>query len=444
MTAFDQFDPFEQRITAALVELAPARRPDYLDDVLRQTARTSQRPRWSFAGRWLPGMATASPGWAGRAPLRPILLLAVLALLTLAATAILVAGSSPKLPLPTGPTGNGALVYPSGGDLLIKSDITSDSPGRPLVNGAAKQYAPYLSPDGQTVVYAEAGDGGDDLWAVDIDGSNRRQLLPDPISEGWSQLSWALDSQHLLVSGFFPGGMQRLYDVRADGSGARELVFDDLVPWEAFWSPVDPDTFLLRAHRKTGVPALGLFLANADGSGLRSLGLSGQSAFGPQYALSGASWSPDGKTIAYNSMDMDPETLITHFRVHIVNADGTNDRALPGPPDPRINEGWPIFSPDGTQLLVQHFRFPTGEDTRDGAGSIAVMPADGSAPAREIGIRVEGTNNPDTWKDWSPDGGFVLQMVDETGTAYLVDPDTGAATELPWADDIPVWQRIAR
>lgn len=53
MTAFDQFDPFERRIATAIDEIAIARQPDYLDDVFQQTARSSQRPRWTFPERWI-------------------------------------------------------------------------------------------------------------------------------------------------------------------------------------------------------------------------------------------------------------------------------------------------------------------------------------------------------------------------------------------------------
>ncbi len=74
MTAIDRFDPFEQRITAAIDEIAAPRRPDYLDDILRQTARTSQRPRWTFPGRWLPVDTNLSPARTGRSTLRPLIL----------------------------------------------------------------------------------------------------------------------------------------------------------------------------------------------------------------------------------------------------------------------------------------------------------------------------------------------------------------------------------
>jgi hypothetical protein len=52
MTAYEPFDPFARRITEAIDEIAEARPPAYLDEVLRLTARTSQRRRpalWRFS-----------------------------------------------------------------------------------------------------------------------------------------------------------------------------------------------------------------------------------------------------------------------------------------------------------------------------------------------------------------------------------------------------------
>lgn len=44
MTADDRFDVLDRRIEAGLTDLAMPLKPDYLDDVLRLTARTAQRP----------------------------------------------------------------------------------------------------------------------------------------------------------------------------------------------------------------------------------------------------------------------------------------------------------------------------------------------------------------------------------------------------------------
>src|SRR5687767_2745587 len=89
MTAFDRFDPFERRIGDAMDDIAAARRPDYIDDILRQTARTAQRPRWTFLERWLPGDAALRlPGLARPVPRRAILLVALAALATIAALVV--------------------------------------------------------------------------------------------------------------------------------------------------------------------------------------------------------------------------------------------------------------------------------------------------------------------------------------------------------------------
>jgi hypothetical protein len=448
MTAFDRFDPFdpiEQRVMAAIDEIAAPRRPEYLDDILGLTASTSQRPRWAFRGLWLPFRdTTSSARQPARMTTRSIVLLVVIALLAIAATAILVAGSRPRLPLPVGLAVNGAILFPKGGDIYLRDGIADGGTETPVITGVTKQYAPMLSPDGRRFIYVEAVEGGDMAWVSDIDGSNRHQVLPFPIEEGWSQWSWALDSAHILISGVFEGGHKRLYDVRTDGSGASELTFEGLTPWEAFWSPTDPNTFLLRAQRVAGVRSHDLYLADADGGNLRPLHLTGgQSGFGPEMTLAGAAWAPDGRTIAYNAFDNDPVTLHTSFRVHLVNPDGTDDRVLPAPDDPNIHQAWPVFSPDGTRILVQRFILPT-DGLANGAGWIAVVPADGTGPGRDIGRRVDATEDPDVVKVWSPDGTKVLEWAAAPGRAYLVDVETGVATELAGPDDLPDWQRLAR
>ena len=73
MTAFDRLDVLDARVSGALDEIAAPSRPDYLDDIFQVTARTRQRPRWTFLERWLP-MDTAIVRPAGRfraIPMRP-------------------------------------------------------------------------------------------------------------------------------------------------------------------------------------------------------------------------------------------------------------------------------------------------------------------------------------------------------------------------------------
>ncbi len=108
MTAFDGFDLVDARVAGAIEEIAAASRPDYLDDVFQVTARTRQRPRWTFFERWLP-MDTAIAGRTGfrRVGMRPLVILLVLVLLAVAAVAVVSVGSRNRSAPPFGPAANG-------------------------------------------------------------------------------------------------------------------------------------------------------------------------------------------------------------------------------------------------------------------------------------------------------------------------------------------------
>ena len=47
-------DGLERQLTTGLTDLAGTSAPDYRDDILRQVARTRQRPTWTFPERWTP------------------------------------------------------------------------------------------------------------------------------------------------------------------------------------------------------------------------------------------------------------------------------------------------------------------------------------------------------------------------------------------------------
>ena len=78
MTAFDRF---EHELPELMTELAAARVPDYLDDMLRQSARTRQRPRWSALERWIPMGVIARTAPVRQVPWRAIAVAALLIVL---------------------------------------------------------------------------------------------------------------------------------------------------------------------------------------------------------------------------------------------------------------------------------------------------------------------------------------------------------------------------
>src|SRR5262245_49753732 len=74
-------EPLEARLTAGLDDLAGPPTPGFRNDILAATARTRQRPAWSFIERWLPMAVITRPrAAAAPVPLARLLLLAALIL----------------------------------------------------------------------------------------------------------------------------------------------------------------------------------------------------------------------------------------------------------------------------------------------------------------------------------------------------------------------------
>jgi hypothetical protein len=433
MTAFDRFDPFERRMTQTIDEIAGARLPEYLDDIFRQTARTSQRPRWTFLERWLPvDTAIPRPGLTRPLPVRPLLILA-LAVALIAAAAVFYAGSRQRVPPPFGPAGNGVIAFSLLDDLYVRDTLTGAS--RVLVGGAGVDAFPFFSPDGRLIGFSTTVDRQEYLKVANADGSNVRQLLPDPPLEAGAV--WRPDSRAMAVEATIKG-VHRLLIVPVDGTAVTQIDLGVLEPSNMTWRPPTGDVLLFRGWDGHG--AFDLYTVRADGTGLHGYGLPGSSALGTEWTLTGAAWSPDGGTIAYNAIETDPASTITNFRIGLIRADGTRT-TLPGPANPDVQEGWPAFSPDGRWIVVHRWQFKV--DSPNAEGWLAIMPADGSAPARDIGPRIAGGEDSGLTKVWSPDGSRILARAGNTAEVFSIDPVTGSYETLQWTEELPDWQRIA-
>ena len=439
MTAFGRFDPFERRITEAIDEIALARPPAYLDDILRQTARTAQRPRWTFLERWLPVDSTLSrPTFFGRIPFRQLIVLAVLVALTAAALVFYV-GQQRRLPPAFGPAGNGTLVYSDGSDLYARNSLTGQS--RLLVGGpGAEDHATY-TPDGSHLTYFSTYGGADHMMLANADGTGAVEIAVIPPT-GNATGAVSPDGRTFALI-YDIGGIPTLSMVASDGRATRTIGLGSKWPLEVSWSPPNGDLLLIRAQDEIG-DDVDLYTLKPDGSGLQPFNLPGHSEFGTQYTLSGATWAPDGRTIAYNGMEsitLPSGEKRDYFRIRLIAADGSNDRALPGSDDPLVQENWPAFSPDGESIVFH--RWVLNGDKPIAEGWLAVIPADGSAAARDIGPRIFGGQDTGLVKTWSPDGTRILMATGNTHEAFSIDPLTGEYEKLNWTSGLPDWQRVA-
>ena len=163
-----------------------------LERALAATRQVSQRPAWAIPERWLPMQLTMQ-----RAPqMRPVLLLATMALLILAlvAAAILV-GSPRRLPEPFGIARNGAIVFERDGDLFIADDLLGTS--RTLTAGSDRDLAPSFSNQGDRIAFIRDVDEGIQLMSVRPDGSDLRTLGTFPNFDGFR---WSPDGGSLLIN----------------------------------------------------------------------------------------------------------------------------------------------------------------------------------------------------------------------------------------------------
>ncbi len=438
MTAHRQF---EQHLPDLLTDLATAPYPAYIEGAIAVAIATPRRPAWQFPGRWLPVRLTMPAGLRPLATsLRPALLLVLLVLL-LVALLVAYVGSRPRLPDPFGPAGNGLIAYSARGGAYL---AYPDGSTRLLIDGPGDEVGLTFSLDGTRIAFIRLFENPtrEYLWAANADGSSPIQLLEEPLRDP-NGLVWSPGGDEIAI-GYRIDGIPQIALVRADGSGSRVLALE-FPATDPVWRPPDGRELIVRGIVNDRA---GLYLVAADGSSVRAIGPRGRGLVDGEFDMLGAAWSPDGSTIAYHTVDpverppndqAPPDTGFPNtiqFRVHLLNADGTDDRVLSQQVED-IQEAWPAWSPDGTLIATQRWR-------EEGNAWLGIVPADGSSAGRDIGSPTRFLPYTGWATTWAPDGSRFLAFWTADVGGYSIDPMTGAyePIDLPMTDRL-AWQRIA-
>ena len=217
------------------------------------------------------------------------------------------------------------------------------------------------------------------------------------------------------------GGLYQLFTIRPDGSGLRQITHVAMakssVPGVegAAWSPDGSKIVFDSDYEHTPESVVSLFTIRPDGSGLERLPIE----IGP---FDGApAFAPDGKHISF---DWDAAASTTHPQgIYVVNADGSEPRAVTSHDVPNVLDGRSSWSPDGRWLAFAQ--------VRGDASAVLKIRADGSGE-RELTPWALNAGNP----KWSPDGARILFNSNqgpargEDANLYTMRPDGTGIVQL--------------
>ena len=169
-----------------------------------------------------------------------------------------------------------------------------------------------ISPNGKTIVFTSIRDGDLDIYSMKIDGTNIRRLTDKIGYDGGAFFS--PDNRRIVYRAHHP---QKKEDIQA----YQELLGKNIV---------EPSN-------------LEIFVMNADGSDQRQVTANGASNFSPYF-------HPDGRRIIFSSSfsALSREKGRPAFHLYLVRDDGTELEQITF--NGHFNS-FPMFSPDGTQLV---------------------------------------------------------------------------------------------
>jgi Tol biopolymer transport system component len=403
-------DPrLERAIADTLSDLAPLHTTDYIDDVLARTARTRQRPTWTFPGRYL--------------DMPPIQLIAIPALAISVGLGVMLAatvtdtGPPAALPCPT-PSASPArsmssetaasptvedcepwIAYQwfSGEEvsepLTIKAVRPDGSDAHVVVAaGADAVMHPDWSHDGSRLAFDRWRGEIIDIWTADADGSDAGPLVGCELPcLQLSNPAWSPDDTKLVVARWDrPEGdpsLERCYLEVIEVASLQRTVILEGTPaadgtWRCFgvprWSSdgsrivLTLDDWRLEGTEWVGA---GRAIATVDASG--SADQDPQVLTDPAMQATHPDWHPTEDLIVFGTHDLaDFQDVWLATNLYTVRADGSELTQVTDYGDGDVRATFPTWTPDGQQIVFTYV-MPITRDDRGGR-SMAFINPDGT------------------------------------------------------------------
>ena len=216
-----------------------------------------------------------------------------------------------------------------------------------------------------------------------------------------------------------------VFTINPDGTGARQITHPapDVLDDQPAWAPDGSLITFSRLGPNRDEPSH-VYVVAPDGSGLTPVGpLCPPGADSSTCSNeSDSSFSPDSKQLVFGlSNGRVVNDQIEHAALAIMNLDGSGLHVIYTAAPFSADLGFPVFSPDGKQLIFERINSATGTPARKRA--IFVIGVDGSNPRQLTPWAQNDGDNP----DWSPDGNWILYRsnVDQQPQSqiFVIHPD---------------------
>jgi TolB protein len=175
------------------------------------------------------------------------------------------------------------------------------------------------------------------IYESNLDGSDAKLLTDAP--EYNAEGSYSPDGKHIVFCSKRDGHLN-LYIMDADGKNVRQLTrTKDCYNGGPFFSP-DGQRVIFRAdrHKKDW---LQLYVINADGTGERQLTDTQGVNWGP-------TWHPGGKHVIYSGADHSNPTARPNYDLYVLNVDTKKTARVTFAPGADV---LPVWSPDAKKLM---------------------------------------------------------------------------------------------
>jgi len=282
-----------------------------------------------------------------------------------------------------------------------------------IIEILSETFAEEVGNDRGLIAFVSTRDGDGEIYRMDANGSDLRQLTVNTTWDGFP--TWSPDGLQIAYYSYVNKKNWVIIVMDADGSNPRQLTDNGICDGAPYWSPDGG-----RIAYSSDVDCTGerreIYVMDADGGSPRNLTHNDADDMS-------SSWSPDSQQIVFSS-NRDGD-----YEIYIMNDDGSIVDQLT---DNEAEDLMPAWSPDGA-----HIAFVSD---RDGNDEIYVMGIDGEDVKR---LTYDSPN--DWFPFWSFDGRQLLfnSWRDGNLEIYIMDADGGNVkrlTDNPKEDFNAVWQ----